>query len=497
MTLRSRLALGLVAIALVLLLPLAIVLSALNRLNDETRRLQAGDFPASLVLGQLRESVQEVRAAETALLFVSDSASRLKLTTSVGRMQALADSLADYELDASGASLRAAVNEVAVAMPAIIEAVRRGDEPMADSMALRVTAPALTRAERGITLAERSLTLRTRDRVGSVSAATTQLTSFAAMMLVLALVVAAVLAAWLLRSIARPVRELERGMGAIADGVLDHPLAIDRNRRDEFGRLAGGYQEMVRRLAELNKLKAEFISVASHELRTPINVIVGYLQLLQEGIYGPISAKQKEILQTVETQGQTLARLTRHLLDISRFEAGGSRIEPRPMALQGFMEELERAFHVLAIQREVRFLLTLQDGLPQEVVWDSDRMNEVLGNFLTNAFKFTPRGGSVELRAEPHDDDTVLITIQDTGAGIPPEQLPQIFKKFYQADNQQLAAQEGTGLGLAISKEIVEAHRGSIRVESGVGVGTTFQILLPREVRRRSFTHMVTPAEVA
>lgn len=497
MTLRARLALGLVAMALVLLVPLAITLTALNRLNDETRQLREGDFQASLVLGRLRESVQEVRIAETALLVLKDSASIAAVAQKVAAMQARADSLEVFKMDGPAARLDAAVAELAVAIPEVMEAVRLGNVRLADSLATTRTDPALRRAERGILITERSLLTRTRDRVSAVSDATAQVTGFAATALVIAVLVAALLAAWLLRSIARPVRELESGMEAIAAGELDHRIDLDATRRDEFGRLAAGYQEMANRLQELNKLKAEFISIASHELKTPVNVMVGYLQLLQEGIYGELSPKQREVIQTVETQGHTLGRLTKHLLDISRFEAGGSHIEPRPTRLTGFIDELERAFHVLAVQREIRFLVTRQDGLPEEVVWDADRVNEVVGNLLANAFKFTPRGGSVELRAEPAGDDAVCIIVHDTGAGIPADQLPRIFQKFYQADNQRAAAHEGTGLGLAIAKEIVEAHRGVIRAESSVGEGTTFQIILPREVRRRSFSHMRTPAEVA
>lgn len=497
MTLRARLTLGLVAIALALLVPLAITLSALNRLNDETRQLREGDFQASLVLGRLRESVQEVRSAETGLLVLKDSGSIATVAQKVAAMQTLADSLSAFELDSSAARLDAAVNELAVAIPEVMEAVRRGDVLRADSLATSRTDPALRRAERGILITERSLLERTRDRVSAVSDATLRVTGLAATALVIALIVAGALAAWLLGSIARPVRELERGMGAIAEGELDHRVAIDPSRRDEFGRLAAGYREMARRLQELNKLKAEFISIASHELKTPVNVMIGYLQLLQEGIYGDLSPKQREVLQTIETQGHTLGRLTKHLLDISRFEAGGSHIEPRPIRLEAFIDDLERAFHVLAVQREVRFLVTKHDGLPDEVIWDADRMNEVIGNLLANSFKFTPRGGSVELRAEPAGDDGVTISVHDTGAGIPPDQLPRIFQKFYQADNQRAAAHEGTGLGLAIAKEIVEAHRGVIRADSSIGEGTTFQMVLPRVVRRRSFSHMTTPAEVA
>ena len=112
-------------------------------------------------------------------------------------------------------------------------------------------------------------------------------------------------------------------------------------------------------------------------------------------------------------------------------------------------------------------------------------MSEVVGNLLSNAFKFTPRGGRVELSAEAHNDD-VVIEVRDTGAGIPPEQLPRIFQKFYQADNQAKASAKGTGLGLAIAKEIVEAHGGSISATSIAGQGATFRITMPvaSDVRR-------------
>ena len=126
-------------------------------------------------------------------------------------------------------------------------------------------------------------------------------------------------------------------------------------------------------------------------------------------------------------------------------------------------------------------------GLPSKVYWDEDRINEVLGNLVSNAFKFTPRGGRVALSVAPVDGN-VVITVADTGAGISSEQLPHIFDKFYQADNQAQAASKGTGLGLAIAKEIVDAHAGQTTVESVVGEGTTFVVTLPTDapgVKRR------------
>jgi two-component system sensor histidine kinase BaeS len=124
-----------------------------------------------------------------------------------------------------------------------------------------------------------------------------------------------------------------------------------------------------------------------------------------------------------------------------------------------------------------------------------DRINEVLGNLLSNAFKFTPHGGSVDLTLEPVEGG-VLMEVHDTGAGISPEQLPHIFEKFYQADNQRSARASGSGLGLAIAKQIVEAHGGTISCESTPGVGTTFSITLPAQVTRRTSIQRPLPANI-
>jgi signal transduction histidine kinase len=216
-------------------------------------------------------------------------------------------------------------------------------------------------------------------------------------------------------------------------------------------------------------------------------VIIGYLELLQEGIYGELTTKQKEILQTINKQGQTLTRLVKRLLDISRFEASGGKLEVRQVDLQRLLTTLESSFSVLAMQRDIVFSIDHGQDLPTKVYWDEDRINEVLGNLISNAFKFTARGGKVALTVAAADNK-VVVTVSDTGVGISAEQLPHIFDKFFMADNQAQAATKGTGLGLAIAREIVEAHGGQITVESRVGEGTTFVVTLPTEVpgaRRR------------
>ncbi len=267
-------------------------------------------------------------------------------------------------------------------------------------------------------------------------------------------------------------------MAAVAGGDFEHRLSLGPGRSDEFGRLAASYESMAKQLAELDKLKAEFMSVASHELKTPINVMMGYLKLLEENIYGPLNDKQSDVVGVMQTQAASMGRLVQHLLDISRFKAGEARLDPMPMHLEKFLHEMRTTHEVLAMQRGITFTIDTHGPLPEIVTWDADRMAEVLGNLLTNAFKFTPDGGRVDLLVSSLEG-SVYMAVRDTGVGIDAAQVPNIFDKFFQASNQHGANAKGTGLGLAISKEIVEAHGGTIAVESAVGEGTTFSIVLP------------------
>ncbi|MGI8618373.1 MAG: sensor histidine kinase, partial [Gemmatimonadaceae bacterium] len=353
--------------------------------------------------------------------------------------------------------------------------------------------PELARINATVQQTETDLRVRTAERVDEAAAITIDAQRTAAGALAIALLLALLIGLWLLRSISTPVFFLERGMRSVADGDFSYRLPYSGRRRDEFGRLAGSYESMTRQLAELDKLKAEFISVASHELKTPINVIVGYLELLREGIYGAMPPKQVEVCGIIEKQAHTLTRLTRQLLDVSRFEAGGGKLDPRKVDPARFLDHLEAAFQGLAVQRGITFTVQRSDSLPAEVQWDEDRINEVLGNLLSNAFKFTPREGAVTLAARS-DATSVYLTVADTGAGIAAHQLPHVFEKFYQADNQASAALKGTGLGLAIAKQIVEAHNGTITVDSAQGVGTTFHLTLPvvATASRGSVAHRAT-----
>jgi signal transduction histidine kinase len=484
-TLRSRLAASLLSIAVLLVIPLLIAVRSLDSLHRDAIALQKGEFAASLLLGRLREGLYDLRHQETRLLFVHDSAARDAITKQISEAGRLADSLEAYQLTSAAVGVRRAIRRIETWGPVEYQSALSGRLDRADTISASYIVPALDSADAGVRVAERDLRERMNDRVTQSAASIKRTSTVAIIGMVLALILAAVIAVMLMRFIIRPVFALERGMEAVADGQLDYKLKYDTSEQHEFGKLARSFQSMANQLAELDKLKAEFVSVASHELKTPINVIIGYLQLLEEGIYGPMTSTQVQTLKTIENQVLSLNRLVRQLLDVSRFEAGGGRLEPRPADLAKFLDDLERSFHVLALQRGVKFTIERRQGLPDEVVWDIDRINEVLGNLLSNAFKFTEKGGRVDLVVGP-DHHSVVMSVRDTGAGIPPEQLPRVFEKFYQADNQGSASASGSGLGLAIAKQIVEAHGGTISCDSTVGVGTTFTITLPVHVQRRS-----------
>ena len=477
MTLRTRLAFGILAMVVVMLAPLILSLRALEDFRRDAEQLRLVEFRAAVLVGRASSALAEIDQTKTFLsLFPSEQTAaqfRAKLDTLRSHVDTLGTMTNTVTVPRMRNSLKAVADEAETAL----RLASTGRPTLADSIIDRPMSNAIADVERILTLTEQSLQELTRERVSIISTESESARRSALFLLAGAAVLAVLIGLWLTQSVSGPIDELDAGMRAVSEGDFGHPIGIDAGRRDEFGRLAASYNSMAMQLRELDRLKAEFVSVASHELKTPINVITGYLQLLKEHVYGPLTERQAEVVDTLAAQGKSLSRLVRGLLDVSRFEAGGGRIDPRTIALPAFLGDLERTFRVLAIQREVAFEVSRENELPAEVVWDPEQMNEVLGNLLSNAFKFTVKGGRVRLLVR-REGEHVQMTVADTGAGIPAAQLPYVFEKFYTADNQTTGL-KGTGLGLAIAKGIVTAHGGSISVQSTVGTGTSFTILLP------------------
>jgi signal transduction histidine kinase len=489
LTLRSRLNLGILAIAIVLVAPLVLSLRALQQVQVDTTTLLDREYKATLLLGRMRIAHDEIELNTSYIpVYYSDSTQEAYLAqlTSLSRQT---DTLAQLTELATVGQIRSALGRVRERAPPAFAFARRNRTAQRDSILNLFISPSLNNVQRVLETTAATLEQRTAERVGEFAIRTKDAGVMALSALGVAILIAFGVALWLTRSISGPLRELDAGMRAVAEGHFRRPLAISGDRGDEFGRLAESFRSMAAQLEELDRLKAEFVSIATHELKTPVNVMLGYLQLLQENVYGELTEKQRDIAGTLVSQTQQLSRLIRQLLDVSRFDAGGGKLETRPVVLAEFLDDLEKAFRVLALQREVSFEVKSDRDIPHEVLWDPTRVNEVLGNLLSNAFKFTNKAGRVSL-VVGREGDQVRMEVSDTGAGIPRDQLPHIFEKFYQADTQAPLALRGAGLGLAIAKSIVTAHNGSIEVESRVGVGTTFTIRLPIRVIRRPATSM-------
>jgi signal transduction histidine kinase len=227
-----------------------------------------------------------------------------------------------------------------------------------------------------------------------------------------------------------------------------------------------------------NKLKSEFLASMSHELRTPINAIVGYAALLLEGMFGPLSDQQRDPLDRTRAAADHLRALIDDILDLAKIEAGKMQFSLEQMALDDVVREASQQMEPMFRRKSLSYTVDVAPGTPP-IITDRTRLKQVLLNILSNAMKFTNRGG-VSVVVRPHAMG-VRLDVNDTGIGIKPEHLSVIWEDFRQVDQSRTREFGGTGLGLSITRKLVERLGGTISVESIVGVGTTFTIMLPLE----------------
>ena len=227
-----------------------------------------------------------------------------------------------------------------------------------------------------------------------------------------------------------------------------------------------------------NKLKSEFLANMSHELRTPINAIVGYAALLLEGMFGPVSDQQRDPLDRTRAAADHLRALIDDILDLAKIEAGKMQFSREPLSLVDVVREASQQMEPMFRRKNLSYTVDITPEAPS-IVSDRTRLKQVLLNLLSNAMKFTNRGG-VSVVVRPHAMG-VRVDINDTGIGIKPEHLSVIWEDFRQVDQSRTREFGGTGLGLSITRKLVERLGGTISVESIVGVGTTFTIMLPLE----------------
>lgn len=287
-----------------------------------------------------------------------------------------------------------------------------------------------------------------------------------------AIAVALILGFFLSRQFLHPLAELTDAIDNVKQGKFDQRVPV--RTRDELGELARTFNQMGEELQRVNKLRRQMTADIAHDLRTPLTVISGYLEGLRDGSLRPTP----ERFETLYQESQLLKRLIDDLRVLSLADAGELALMVSPVPPRELLAQVHASFSPIADRADVSLLIVAEDDLPLIDI-DRDRMAQVLGNLVSNSLRFTPAGGSVTLTAQIKDADHFRFMVSDTGTGIPPEHIENIFARFYRASESRHQNQSESGLGLAIAKSIVTAHHGRIKAESIVGHGTTITVDLP------------------
>jgi signal transduction histidine kinase len=300
------------------------------------------------------------------------------------------------------------------------------------------------------------------------------LVAYVALAGLIALALTMALAFYLSSAISRPVREVTEAARRMAGG--EYGQEVEVRGSDETAELARDFNVMSERVRTAYELQRDFVGNVSHELRTPLTSIEGFSQALLDGV-SKSPEEQRRSLEIINQESKRLNRLLGDLLLLSQIDAGELATEKESVDLTDVLRKLESVYSGRAGSMGVCLRVDAPER-PLSLYTDRDRLERILTNLLDNALKYTGEGGTVALSAA-EQDGFAMISVADTGPGIPPEQLPLIFERFHRVDKSRAKKHGGSGLGLSICKELVETLGGTIRVQSLVGHGTTFTVTLP------------------
>lgn len=295
---------------------------------------------------------------------------------------------------------------------------------------------------------------------------TNQALTFAALgAALLALIVGVLLA----RTLTRPLRALTEATEKMAGGELSQQVEV--KSKDEIGELAESFNRMSREVVKANQLRKQMTADIAHDLRTPLTVIAGYVESMRDGDLAPTP----ERLDSIYAEIERLQRLVADLRLLAVTDAGELRLNLAPVNAKDFLERVAASFRMSAGQKGIALSVEADSSLP-DFQADESRLDRVLSNLVSNAIRHTPSGGNVSILAM-FQENTVQISVDDTGEGIPPADLPHIFDRFYRAEKSRTDSDgASSGLGLAIAKALVEAHGGKIWAEPKLGKGTRMVI---------------------
>ena len=265
-------------------------------------------------------------------------------------------------------------------------------------------------------------------------------------------------------------------IGGIGAYYMDKLRRRELRSRLQLEETTSQLKESNVKLKSLDELKTQFFANVNHELRTPLTLMLAPLKTLLEGKMGRVTPVLKDTFETMQRNGYKLLKLINNLLDLNKLEEGKMRLKVKPVNLVEFVPPLLASVKPMADQKQIR-LYYQHPPQPLELTLDPDQFEKVIFNLLSNALKFTNKGGKITIYLEDKDQ-TVAMTVEDTGIGIPANMLETIFDRFSQVDGSKSRAQEGTGIGLALAREIVLVHKGTIHAESELGKGSRFVVEL-------------------
>jgi signal transduction histidine kinase len=487
------------AFGLAVLLALGIVLAALPRLLDDYLRQQdqasletRADAMAALIRDQILDTVsQDQETFSTSILCPPveaprpcDSLTRALGFTAQGYVSeltetiALADVTVEVRAEPGAASPFYRLRVPLRLDPAIPEQRR---EPLHATR--EVTVPDRWWAQSLGYVPRRPVTISLANPYTSRAATLARIDQVLLIAAVIGLVGAVLVSLLLAQWLADPIRRLTRVSRHLAEGELSSRVALARGASPEVTELAETFNQMAERLQDSIRIisadrdrSREFVADVSHELRTPIAALRTFNELLREGA-AEDPATREEFLEQSARQIERLDWLATNLLELSKLDSGLVALDLRPEDLRGVVESAVQQAGPVAQRKGV----TLEMHLPQEPVrqlHDPPRIGQVLANLIGNAIKFTPPGGRVDIDLATNAE-TADVSVTDTGEGIPPEELPHIFDRFWRGSRTKERG-SGSGLGLSIVKSIVDMHQGRIQVQSTPGAGTRVTVALPR-----------------
>jgi len=299
-------------------------------------------------------------------------------------------------------------------------------------------------------------------------------TSIALFLTICTLVAAVIIAFLIARTITKPVADLIKGTGRIAKGDFE---TIEIHSRDEIAQLADAFNDMSRELKKINEFKAQMMQQITHELRNPLQIIRSSHDLLKSQHLGELNEEQLKLLSCLDISAAQISAFSNQYLDIAKYDAGMMEYKMDRTDLNEVIEPVVSEARLIAESREISVNLEVKQALPKVLV-DAERMRVVFRNLLSNAIKYSPDGKQIDILVTPSKLG-VCATVRDQGIGIPPEDLPKVFDRFYQARNAGEARRKGTGIGLTLVKTFTEGHGGRVSVQSTLNTGTSFVVELP------------------